>query len=148
MFWGDFVHAAPQANDPFLVEFSQWRAQHQQLDITLVLGNHDRSMQRLPSAWNLNLLDEMALHDIVLIHEPEHASGKQPFIAGHIHPCYRMKLGRSRLRLSVFWLQQRSNVNGLILPSFGGFTGGFNIAPMRRDQCWGVQDNMLAKVYG
>lgn len=139
---GDFVHAAPVEQDPFLAEFSAWRQRHQQLAITVILGNHDHGLDRLPAEWQLRLLPSLSYDDILLIHEPEHAGDNDYFIAGHIHPCYRFKMGREGMRLPVFWQQAQ----GLILPSFGGFTGGYNITPAKGDKCYAVGDQEVSKV--
>jgi metallophosphoesterase superfamily enzyme len=53
----------------------------------------------------------------------------------HIHPVKRLKeLGKRALRVPVFWHQAR----GLILPSFGVFTGGFAVVPDAGDHLFAV----------
>lgn len=163
---GDFIHAPPQAGEPFYDSFSCWREKHQQLTIQVVLGNHDRSIGRLPKEWRLSFVNQIAMPPFVLVHEPEnfsattanvittnaanaiaqqdtHTAASNYFLAGHIHPTYSVSLGRSKLRLPVFWQQK----HGIVLPSFGEFTGGFNIQPAQHDRCYGVADGIIDRVF-
>lgn len=152
---GDFIHAAPQSHEPFFVEFDAWRQQHANLHIVIVMGNHDRALERLPSHWNIVLHDDMLVEPFALVHEPPKSNilnkhSADYYLAGHIHPCYRVALsqsGRQTMRLPVFWRRSHDQLQGIILPSFGEFTGGYTIKPSPADSCYAVHDGLLAKVH-
>jgi len=72
--------------------------------------------------------------DVAGTHQPlprEAAFADGPLtLCGHLHPCVRLfGRGRDRLRLRCFARQGRQ----IVLPAFGDFTGGFDIA--RKDYC-------------
>ncbi|MEN8721125.1 MAG: metallophosphoesterase, partial [Oceanococcaceae bacterium] len=65
-------------------------------------------------------------------HPPRNLDG--PSVAGHWHPVTTVRAGaRQRVRLPVFWICGQR----LILPSFGGLTGGHPVPPDPRNQLWG-----------
>ncbi|HEX8296633.1 MAG TPA: ligase-associated DNA damage response endonuclease PdeM [Chthoniobacteraceae bacterium] len=98
--------------------------------VTLVLGNHDAKLPRIPNSlqaapW-LDLADGLRV-----IHDPADASGERLHLCGHLHPVVKIPDGkRSSLRLPCFFLRQRT----LILPTFGSFTGGAAVSPAAGDR--------------
>ncbi|MEB3210072.1 MAG: ligase-associated DNA damage response endonuclease PdeM [Leptolyngbyaceae bacterium] len=113
-----------------------------QLEIHLIVGNHDRGMvDDLENLFMHCHTSAIALGDFRLSHEPDpfsqqHSSPKnrsqkkrpkpQPLnICGHVHPCVRLKTRLDDLRLPCFYLEEQ--VSRLTLPSFGAFTGGFEV---------------------
>ena len=135
---GDFVHAPPRADEPWLDAFAQWRLQHRQLSISVVAGNHDRGW-RPPADWQIDWRTEpWPINGLVLDHEPNpHPAG--PTVAGHLHPVIKLKDGRQTLRLPVFW----QHADGLVLPSFGSFTGGHAIELGPDEKAWAVVDGQV-----
>lgn len=84
-----------------------------------VLGNHDPSMAAdIPGERH----DTLALGGILLSHEPEETELCQ--IIGHFHPKLTMKLKGHRVSGPAF-VQGESM---MIMPAFGSFTGGLNVA--------------------
>ncbi|GIU66742.1 ligase-associated DNA damage response endonuclease PdeM [Candidatus Phycosocius spiralis] len=83
-------------------------------------GNHDPA----PPDWLAGLRCAQLVHDGLLFrHEPTGETAGE--VAGHLHPCARVvgKRGAS-VRRRCFVTDGRS----LIMPAFGAFTGGLNIA--------------------
>jgi DNA ligase-associated metallophosphoesterase len=130
---GDFVHAPPRPDEPWLEYFDEWRKQHAELEVTVVAGNHDRGW-RPPSEWHIDWRNKpWQVDNLVLDHEPDpHPAG--PVIAGHLHPVLKLKDGRLTLRVPIF-LQ---HPDGLILPSFGSFTGGEPVELGKQEKAWGI----------
>jgi len=99
------------------------------IPLSLVCGNHDAKLKRLPAGIiSISHLDE---GDIRIIHDPQDASPDHLNIAGHLHPVARIPDGRrTSLRLPCFLFRGRT----LVLPSFGSFTGGSIVHPQPRDR--------------
>jgi DNA ligase-associated metallophosphoesterase len=131
---GDFLHAATQAGDAFLHAFGVWRSAHSQLAIDVVAGNHDRRERaekwQAVARWHRAPLIEAPF---VFAHEPGDDS-RGYVLAGHIHPVMHLARVRRRLRVPVFWKRQ----GFMVLPSFGSFTGGATIEPLREDDVFVV----------
>jgi DNA ligase-associated metallophosphoesterase len=135
---GDFLHAPIAAGTAEEVDLQSWAEQlATTLDIDVVAGNHDRHAPRLPPLrwWDSPLVDP----PFCFIHDADRApSGRAdgPFtVSGHVHPVIRLRsLGKSTLRVPIFWQKE----GGLILPSFGQFTGGFAITPGEGDRLFGA----------
>lgn len=116
---GDLFHA-PSGIDPelslkladFLAELS--------IPLTLVAGNHDAKIRRLPAG--LTSLPHLDLgENLRIIHDPADATGERLHISGHWHPVVRIPDGRrTSLRLPCFLYRNHT----LVLPAFGSFTGG------------------------
>jgi DNA ligase-associated metallophosphoesterase len=129
---GDFVHGATSAGDSFLHAFRVWREAHRHLAVDVIAGNHDRreSSQswRQLAGWHDKPLVEPPF---VFAHEPNpHPNGY--VLAGHIHPVVRLRRKGGGGRVPVFWQRRYA----LVLPSFGNFTGGANIAPEDGDRLY------------
>jgi uncharacterized protein len=87
---------------------------------TWIAGNHDPH----PPAWlEGDVCDMLEVGGLTLRHEPL-ASFQPGEVAGHLHPCASVaKWGRSvRRRCFV------SDGLRLVLPSFGAYTGGLDVA--------------------
>jgi uncharacterized protein len=99
--------------------------QRTQVSAQLILGNHDRPLQDTLSQLSVHCwVEAVAVDDLLFSHEL-HGDGQRLNICGHIHPCLRLTMGCDRLRLPCFHWQPRQN--RLTLPSFGEFTGGYDI---------------------
>ncbi|MGY6554052.1 MAG: ligase-associated DNA damage response endonuclease PdeM [Wenzhouxiangella sp.] len=116
---GDWVHAPPRADDAWPTQITQWRQEHAQLSIDLVLGNHDRALAPWLAAWDMRPHQPwLDLDGLKLVHDWTDAPG-QPGISGHLHPGAVIKNRRQRLRLPAFLLGD----DHLVMPAFGRFTG-------------------------
>jgi DNA ligase-associated metallophosphoesterase len=95
-------------------------------DLIWIVGNHDAEGPRaLPgqtaAGWS-------AAATLSLVHEPA-ASPRYGEIAGHLHPCVKVKgrVGAVRRRCFV------TDGERLVMPAFGAFAGGLNV----RDSAFG-----------
>lgn len=131
VFLGDFLHAAQARTPQVLAALQAWRAQHAQLALTLVRGNHDSRAGDPPPALGITVVNEPHLIGpfAACHHSQLHAT--HFVLAGHLHPvCTLYGRGRDRIRMPCFVSQGEQ----AILPAFGEFTGGWQVeaAPGRR----------------
>ncbi|MEM9495847.1 MAG: ligase-associated DNA damage response endonuclease PdeM [Pseudomonadota bacterium] len=86
-----------------------------------VLGNHDPEP---PARFAAQTHNEMKLGPFVLCHEPQTAPAPGE-IAGHLHPCARVRHEGRTLRRRCFAVC--SGGERLVMPALGAYTGGLNI---------------------
>ena len=122
VFLGDLLHARHAHTAALAQAFCTWRAQHAQVSMTLVRGNHDDRAGDPPAAWGIAVVDEpLAVGTFALRHHPAPEPGRY-VLAGHVHPVVTLHgSGRDRLRAPCFTFGAALGV----LPAFGAFTGGF-----------------------
>jgi DNA ligase-associated metallophosphoesterase len=121
---GDLFHSRLALVDPVLVEWERF-LQKVETEVSLIVGNHDRPL--IPALKSLSIHcipDAIQLDRLVLSHEP-FSQGSCLNICGHIHPCVRIKTRLDQLRLPCFYWERSHN--RLTLPSFGEFTGGYEV---------------------
>ena len=129
VFLGDLFHARVGLTASLWREFEGWRERHARLEITLVIGNHDRRAGALPPAMRIDAVAEpLRLDTLECRHVPLEAeslgNGDATVLAGHWHPATRLRgPGRDSLRLPCFHLRGRQ----IVLPAFGEFTGGAHV---------------------
>jgi len=145
---GDIVHASP-ARDPALRQaISDWRAGHAAVTMVAVLGNHDRQITALRRCFDWQP-EPFEAGGLWLHHHPPGAASPQgPWLAGHWHPVVKLRAGGDQLRLPAFVMPSDQ---GLILPAFGGLTGGHPVAPrpgQRRYPCSGQRVFLLDESSG
>lgn len=123
---GDLFHSDINAEWEI---FAAW-TRRQPCEVALVRGNHDRFLSGadLGAATLAELNEPYQLGDIYLRHHPptfKNSRSVEYFtIAGHLHPAVTLYgPGHDKLRLPCFWLKDQL----LVLPSFGSFTGGYDI---------------------
>ncbi|HKU85369.1 MAG TPA: ligase-associated DNA damage response endonuclease PdeM [Casimicrobiaceae bacterium] len=124
VFLGDFLHARKSLTSPLRAALLEWRARHPAIRCTLIRGNHDKRAGDPPGELQIDVVEEpFALGPFALCHAPRDDSPGF-VIAGHIHPVCRLQgAARQSLRLPCFVVSDRCAV----LPSFGAFTGGYEI---------------------
>jgi DNA ligase-associated metallophosphoesterase len=99
------------------------------MPFTLVGGNHDAKIRRLPA--DLSSVASIERGGIRIIHDPADATDASLHIGGHWHPVVRIRDGRNTsLRMPCFLLRGGM----LVLPSFGSFTGGAIIQQQADDR--------------
>ena len=155
---GDFFHAPSGYRAAVMEALVEWRGRHPGLRITLVPGNHDRGLERVPAALGLEVVgDPHAVgpfrfgHDPagVLVHDSGGGGGTSApvvTLCGHLHPAVRLGGRRERgLCAPCFWLRRDAV---LVLPSFGSFTGSAVIGPGPGDRVFAVASGRVLEVPG
>jgi DNA ligase-associated metallophosphoesterase len=118
---GDLFHS----QDNLQVEgFSHFRAMHTELNIDLVVGNHDILPLKRYTDWDLEVHKEKFLIGPFCITHDMVAECEQFIIHGHVHPAIRITgRGHQALKLCCFCEDE----DRMILPAFGAFTGNHMI---------------------
>jgi DNA ligase-associated metallophosphoesterase len=134
---GDLFHARTGKSPATICAVDRWRKEHAQLQIDLLLGNHDLATGALPVEWNIRTADELREPPFVFAHNARPV--KNHFgLFGHVHPAIRV----DRLRLSCFHFWN----DGGCLPAFGSFTGVHCLYPEPGDTIFGVQADDIIKI--
>jgi DNA ligase-associated metallophosphoesterase len=129
VFLGDFLHSKAAHSRSTTSALHDWRQRHNALQLTLVRGNHDRHAGD-PSIAIIDSVDEPFLSaPFAFCHHPDLISAGY-VMAGHVHPVARVTAAGDSLRLPCFVIGTTRS----ILPSFGAFTGGFELVPTLGDQ--------------
>lgn len=89
-----------------------------------IVGNHDPS---LTARWGGQVVEEIEIGGIMLRHNIVPADPR-PEISGHYHPKLRFS-ARGRMVSRRCFLQSGDR---LIMPAFGAFTGGMDVAEILR----------------
>ena len=129
---GDLFHSRQSLVPEVLIG---WDTFLKEIDIqtTLIVGNHDRKLvSKLPPFTMDYAVSAIALGPFLLSHEPEMAHRSALNICGHIHPVVKLRSRTDSLRLPCFFVEYESR--RLTLPSFGEFTGGYEVA-LAKDTC-------------
>ena len=136
---GDVVHARPGRAVGWLEAIAAWRAHYPGLEWLAVAGNHDTGFAP-PEDWRLDWHKEVIVETpFVFAHEPTtHPGGR--VLAGHWHPVARLRHGRDSLRLPVFAF----GPDWVVLPAFGGLTGGAPIDDPAMHCYAAVEDRVIA----
>ncbi len=136
---GDLVHASAGLNDAVVERVARWRAALD-VDVELVLGNHDRA--GIPAAWRIHARAEgHAEGPFRFTHHPVPSPDCYTW-CGHLHPAVVLGRGRLAERFPCFWLGSRVGV----LPAYGGFTGGRAVRPEPGDRRIAVTAEGLVEV--
>jgi DNA ligase-associated metallophosphoesterase len=143
---GDFLHAPIDAGSRDALDLVRWAEALAPARVEVVAGNHDRGAQERWSsciAWRGGLWPEFPF---MFVHDASHgeSSGLAVFtVSGHIHPVVRLPGSRDgRARIPVFWQRQ----TGLVLPSFGQFTGGFLVSVAATDQVFAAGPSAVVRL--
>lgn len=92
--------------------------------VQVILGNHDRAIAQSLQAFSISCCTHPVEYPgLMLSHEPINVPDSVN-LCGHIHPCLLLKTRLDTLRLPCFFLEHNRQ---LVLPSFGSFTGGYEI---------------------
>ncbi|MBL0357015.1 MAG: ligase-associated DNA damage response endonuclease PdeM [Chitinophagaceae bacterium] len=141
---GDMFHSHDNKEHALFVK---WRKDFKQLNIQLVMGNHDI----LHSDWyrnagietindRLNKGNFSFVHDITAI--GNEVQDEKYFFSGHIHPGYSITgMGKQSLRFPCFYFTKQFAV----LPAFGKFTGTHSIKPKRGEAVFAIMAANHAK---
>lgn len=135
---GDFVHSNKFDHPELAAEFRRIRGAARW---TLALGNHDRFATKKLEAWQFDeIVGDVTEDGIVFCHDE--SSCKGPSVNGHVHPVIKIGSARERLRLPCFVVGPKR----LLLPSFGAFTGGFEIKPRSNERVFAATGDEVVEI--
>jgi DNA ligase-associated metallophosphoesterase len=141
IFLGDLLHAKEGRSNSMFDALREWRRVHEEIEVLLVRGNHDKRAGDPPGDLRFDCVDApFPSPPFVFAHHPSLRDDGY-VIAGHVHPAIRI-YGRARqsARLPCFVFGARA----AILPAFGDFTGLGDVEPMEGDHIYGIaQDSVL-----
>jgi DNA ligase-associated metallophosphoesterase len=137
---GDLFHAKSGVTNQLIDDWLHL-LHEADLDVYLIVGNHDRQLTEVLSQLSITCVSEaLQLDQLLLSHEPDfrHQSVN---LCGHIHPCLRLQTHLDNLRLPCFFYEKPQN--RLTLPSFGEFTGGYDICLTRDSAAYVVVEDAV-----
>lgn len=145
---GDLFHAKSGCTDRVFAEFAATRRQCGGTEVILVIGNHDRTLGKVPATLGIDAcvphLSEGPWH---FVHEPSAplvGADRATFtISGHLHPTVAIRSpGGDRIADRCFMAEAAA----LVLPAFGSFTGGHRVTPTPGLRLWIARDDGVAEV--
>jgi uncharacterized protein len=142
---GDMFHARSSLALDVRESLDSFFRDHPELRFTLVPGNHDRGLNKLPKHWPIEILEPGSqLGTICISHIPaEPRDGCHVMLCGHLHPSYRLRSRSESVgKLPCFWLSQKQ----LVLPAIGEFTGTRVVKPSKPDRIWIIVDNQVLEL--
>ena len=114
---GDLFHAEANVD---LKSFKRWLLKHQNLEIILVKGNHDRLPGFLMNDFSIKVVNELESPPFTFLHDPSHKKDETVKISGHLHPGVLIKgKGKQKIKLPSYVVTNEL----IILPAFSLFTG-------------------------
>lgn len=134
---GDFLHSHLAPLPDLRERFSQLRAKFK-TRWHLALGNHERLARKKLEAWKFDEIAPDFCEDGIIFSHDERP-GEGFVISGHVHPVIKFGRGRDRFRLPCFAV----GPSHLLLPSFGNFTGGFEINPRPEQKIFAIGDGKV-----
>jgi uncharacterized protein len=142
IFLGDLFHSDINSEWD---RFCSWRQQHKEVEMLLVMGNHDKFPSKKYEDIYLTVYKkELRLDNFTFTHHPKPVPEKNEYvISGHVHPVVKLKgLGNQRLTFPCFYFGQQQ----ALLPSFGTFTGGHAIETKVKDQVIAIVEDQLIRI--
>jgi DNA ligase-associated metallophosphoesterase len=141
---GDLFHSVANKELDF---FKRWRNDFKQLNIQLIMGNHDilkkdwyQQANITVSDAHLNIGNFCFVHDIAEACAPD--ENIKYYISGHIHPCVLLKGGgKQTISLPCYYFTK----NFAVLPAFSKFTGTAIIEPKASDSVFAIIGSNHAK---
>jgi DNA ligase-associated metallophosphoesterase len=114
---GDLVHGAATERSDWVPRVRAWRGSHDEVDVLLVAGNHDRHFDARTLGIDV-VPDRLDAAPFVFSHHPQ-PNASLYTLAGHVHPGVVIRDGWRRHRLPAFVFDHDVG----ILPAFGTLTG-------------------------
>jgi len=114
------------------------RKDFEQLNIQLVMGNHDILHRNWYQNAGIELIDDCHhIDEICFVHDVADTDLKEGkfYFSGHIHPAISIYSGaKQSVHLPCFYFTDQYAV----LPAFGKFTGTYPVKPKRGDNVFAV----------
>lgn len=141
-FLGDLFHSDKNLE---WITFSEYRQAYPDIEMILILGNHDFYAVSEYERLGLKCFESLSLDKFELVHDVPDIS-LQPdklYIGGHIHPSVKLKgKGRQSLHAPCFFFSDKK----ILLPAFGNFTGTHKIKPSKKDRVFPVIDGKVIQL--
>ena len=125
IFLGDLFHNRYNAEWD---RFEEWRKVNSDVSMIIVPGNHDILPVSLFHNNDIALMETMQEGNFIFTHHPQESWLPDTFtFCGHIHPVFCLRdPAKQHIKLPCYVLES----NQMVLPSFGLFTGGYEMARM------------------
>ncbi|MGN7203974.1 ligase-associated DNA damage response endonuclease PdeM [Pedobacter sp. SAFR-022] len=138
---GDMFHNNMNSD---VEDFRSWRAQHSQLEIHLIKGNHDGLKMEDYVGLGIQIHQkELLQFPFRFIHDKPETNDEYFNITGHIHPGVTIHgKARQQLRLPCFYFSHTCAV----LPAFSAFTGLSNIKASEGDTFYAITPTKVVMV--
>jgi DNA ligase-associated metallophosphoesterase len=139
---GDFSHSDYNKE---LELFSIWKNQNENLEVILVMGNHDILPYDFYTDLNIKIVEKkLSMSPFILSHKPLKSNKSNLYnIAGHIHPAVSLKgKARQQLTLCCFYFGKEYG----LLPAFGKFTGTAKIQVRSGEKVFVVLKDKVCKI--
>lgn len=126
-------------------QFQNWRKMYPNLDVSLVVGNHDILPNSVYHSSFINIFKQLTIDPFLFIHDLNELSPiknrKAAYIlSGHIHPAVKLKgKGKQSMKLPCFYFGKEQG----ILPAFGQFTGTHIIKPKQGEQVYTIAESKI-----
>ena len=136
---GDLIHHKSSWTEELFYTIKDFLEFFKDVKFKLLIGNHEKGSLNYLKELPLGLIEgDYKLSPFTFSHG--HQASESGFtIQGHVHPVVILKEGPVRLRLPCFVLEEKS----LILPSFGSFTGGFEISRLEGTRIFAVTKKVI-----
>ena len=135
---GDMFHARSSLSQDVCEAMSAFCARHAGMRFSMVRGNHDAHVGRLPEDWSVDVLEPGIAH-----HPSAVPVGADLLLCGHIHPALSMGSRFERFgKLPCFWLSKGC----MVLPAIGHFTGTEAVRRKPGDRAWVVAGDQLIEM--
>lgn len=138
LFLGDLFHS--KYNKEWEV-FCKLIGEFNQVEFTLLIGNHDTlSMEKYNQA-NLKVVHEsLVVSPFIFTHEPVENKTEYYQISGHIHPGIKLSgKGVGSITIPCFYFKKKQ----AIMPAFGYFTGLHRVKPKKGEVVFGIVSNTV-----
>lgn len=141
---GDLFHSRQGLVPEVIAAWSQF-LEDIKAHVTLILGNHDRAARGPKFAMEYST-HPISLGKLLLSHEPVTSDSNFPKdhlnICGHVHPVVKLQSAVDRLRLPCFYHEHSHQ--RLTLPSFGSFTGGYEVTISKQQTAYlSIEGNLI-----
>ncbi len=140
---GDLSHSHSNKEFEF---FLKWRRDIPQIEVHLVVGNHDILSKQWYEDADIQLHDEcLTIEAFTFTHDISNCSTEPGsyYFSGHIHPGIVLRgLGKQSLRLPCFYFGKKDAV----LPAFAKFTGTFPVRPEKSDTVFAIAEDKLIRI--
>jgi len=140
-FLGDLFHSTFNGDWHY---FAALISRFEQIDFTLIKGNHDLINEALFRELNITVIDK-TIEDATFIysHAPVSDTDGKVNISGHIHPGIRLS-GQARQSLTIPCYYYINNI--LLLPAFGVLTGLYIMDWDNNADIYAVLSNEVRKI--